>query len=118
MISSCLSDHLFFDVDSFVRRKKKTESCVKQNYSKEQANGVLQSMMKILYTRLFDLTVAALNQSLEMDHDMRSEEFRHIGILDIYGFEELQVRLVNHNAHVTVQFSKVGIPPFSNAHDK
>jgi len=60
-----------------------------------QFRQALHSLIKALYKRLFDRTVARINASFKelqaqgadsADHP----EWRHIGILDIYGFERLQ----------------------------
>mmetsp|Transcript_106958 Transcript_106958/g.300800 ORF Transcript_106958/g.300800 Transcript_106958/m.300800 type:complete len:1392 (-) Transcript_106958:85-4260(-) len=66
--------------------------------SKTQSSQTLQSLIKILYQRLFDKIVSLINASSRrtnaaMPHSEPAPEDddsdNHIGILDIYGFERL-----------------------------
>lgn len=62
---------------------------------KSQAEHTMQSLVKILYQRLFDKVVCLINQSSSAksaggrQSADDSSAYRHIGILDIYGFERL-----------------------------
>mmetsp|Transcript_58779 Transcript_58779/g.148913 ORF Transcript_58779/g.148913 Transcript_58779/m.148913 type:complete len:1423 (+) Transcript_58779:92-4360(+) len=59
--------------------------------SQAQAMQTLQSIIKILYKRLFDEIVRKINESSAGRSDTApSERFNSIGTLDIYGFERLQ----------------------------
>lgn len=101
-----------------VIRKKKDgrESIFKTDRSKPQAEQAKQALVKMLYKRLFDEIVGKINQSLlvagQSHGDMAGTSFgplaaptasfavkpssaafssrRQIGILDIYGFEQLK----------------------------
>eukprot|EP00747_Dinoflagellata_sp_TGD_P131602 gnl/TRDRNA2_/TRDRNA2_174989_c4_seq6.p1 gnl/TRDRNA2_/TRDRNA2_174989_c4~~gnl/TRDRNA2_/TRDRNA2_174989_c4_seq6.p1 ORF type:complete len:993 (-),score=284.64 gnl/TRDRNA2_/TRDRNA2_174989_c4_seq6:136-3114(-) len=58
-----------------------------------QLKQSLSSLIKALYKRLFERTVASINDSfkeLTLTQDTPEEECNHIGILDIYGFERLE----------------------------
>merc|ERR1719424_90172 len=51
----------------------------------------LHSLIKALYKRLFEQTVATINTSFkELSNANADEAWRSLGILDIYGFERLQ----------------------------
>uniref|UniRef100_A0A7S2QBP6 Myosin motor domain-containing protein n=1 Tax=Zooxanthella nutricula TaxID=1333877 RepID=A0A7S2QBP6_9DINO len=55
----------------------------------------LHSFIKAIYKRLFDRTVQSINDSFkgirpDAPEDAEAEPWSHIGILDIYGFENLQ----------------------------
>lgn len=62
--------------------------------SNSQFRHALQSFIKALYKRLFERTVQRINESFRelRPSTQRGDEdaWRHIGILDIYGFERLQ----------------------------
>jgi len=61
--------------------------------SRSQFKHALQSFIKAIYKRLFDRTVKRINDCFR---DLRpakcegEEAWKHVGILDIYGFENLQ----------------------------
>jgi len=62
--------------------------------TRPQAEQTLQSIIKILYKRLFDHIVGQINESsrdgyMETEHE--ACRINSIGTLDIYGFERLQV---------------------------
>mmetsp|Transcript_2124 Transcript_2124/g.4867 ORF Transcript_2124/g.4867 Transcript_2124/m.4867 type:complete len:1368 (+) Transcript_2124:37-4140(+) len=56
--------------------------------SRQQAFQTLQSIIRVLYQRLFDQVVKYINASSECPEDA---SHHHIGTLDIYGFERLQI---------------------------
>ena len=62
--------------------------------NKEQAESTLQTLIKILYSRLFNHIVSRINENSLNGQDLYGQHTRHIGVLDIYGFEELQVRQI------------------------
>eukprot|EP00392_Amoebophrya_sp_AT5.2_P002355 g2360.t1 len=79
-----LVDSLTILSNVIARRDK--DSFVVQRLNRDQANGALQSLIKILYARLFDFIVEKVNKAMEIGEEHRN----YIGILDIYGFECLQ----------------------------
>ncbi|CAD7932363.1 unnamed protein product [Amoebophrya sp. A25] len=84
LIESCTRTATFIK-KGFTRS---TQSMCLKWFSKEQANGALQSLMKILYSRLFDWVVEKVNVALNIGTETSKN---YIGILDIYGFEQLEV---------------------------
>jgi len=54
----------------------------------EQGQATLQSLVKMLYKRIFDLVTEKINSSLHGGEGQKKA--RQIGVLDIYGFECLQ----------------------------
>ncbi|CAD7957033.1 unnamed protein product [Amoebophrya sp. A120] len=82
-----LYDHLTTTKNTIARHMKDS-ICLKHN-TKDQANGMLQSLMKILYSRLFDWMVEKVNRAVK-DTSKGEAHRNYIGILDIYGFEQLQ----------------------------
>eukprot|EP00397_Hematodinium_sp_SG-2012_P000769 GEMP01000770.1.p1 GENE.GEMP01000770.1~~GEMP01000770.1.p1 ORF type:complete len:1557 (+),score=357.15 GEMP01000770.1:673-4671(+) len=63
-------------------------SVYKVKRSVREATETLESLMKKIYERTFDYIVGIMNGNLV---GTTSDRGRHIGILDIYGFEQLQV---------------------------
>jgi len=65
--------------------------------SKEQAEGARDALAMLLYSRLFDWLVAALNDNIAAGKKKNSADPKKIavesfiGVLDIYGFESFQV---------------------------
>ncbi len=68
--------------------------------SKEQAEGARDALAMLLYSRLFDWLVNALNSNIERagsasgtekGRSKRKTVEAFIGVLDIYGFESFQV---------------------------
>lgn len=64
----------------------KTQVCMVRNAT--QARAMLESFMKMLYKRLFDSIVDWINDALNASAQGTQ---RSIGILDIYGFEKLEL---------------------------
>jgi myosin heavy subunit len=81
------------ELASALKRKrfqiKGRESIHKVARTPMQFRQALHSLIKALYKRIFDQTVARINASFGGDGDAE-ERWRHIGILDIYGFERLK----------------------------
>ena len=71
-----------------IKRKQTTES-YQVPRTEDQATATLQSLLKMLFKRLFDLICDQINVSMYGGEGQKKA--RHIGILDIYGFESLQV---------------------------
>ncbi|CAD7970485.1 unnamed protein product [Amoebophrya sp. A25] len=84
--------------DVFLKRamviKRKEQGVEKTEHytvprSAEQAAATQQSLLKMLYKRLFHLICEQINKSVHGGESQKRA--KHIGILDIYGFECLQV---------------------------
>ncbi|CAD7934871.1 unnamed protein product [Amoebophrya sp. A25] len=73
-------------------------STIRKNRTQQQAKAAQQALTKMLYKRLFDHVVEKINASLMVagqsrdggDEGGSGSSRRHIGILDIYGFEQLR----------------------------
>ena len=59
---------------------------------KEKAESSRDALAKVIYGRMFNWLVKRLNKSTECDSGVSK---RFIGILDIYGFEDLETRSRN-----------------------
>ena len=60
------------------------------DHSKSEATGAHHSMIKSVYSRLFDQIVSMVNQNVSVprrESELQTEEMPSIGLLDIYGFE-------------------------------
>jgi myosin-5 len=61
----------------------------------EQAEGARDSLAMLLYSRMFDWLVVALNENIEKNKKASTlkegEQEVFIGVLDIYGFESFEV---------------------------
>lgn len=75
-------------------RNNRSSNCITQLHSNAQASGILSSLIKILYSRLFDHLVGCVNSAIETsskaDVGRGGSATSSIGILDIYGFEQLE----------------------------
>ena len=75
-----------------VRRSiiKSSNTAIAKNLSAAEANEILSSLIKNIYTRFFDYVVSALNRGMNESAILGGRQ-KHVGILDIYGFEALDV---------------------------
>eukprot|EP00971_Amphidinium_carterae_P333814 6468763-Amphidinium_carterae.1 len=72
---------------------KGRSSCHEVPRTPAQFYQALHSLIKAIYKRLFERTVAQINDSfkaLRPEGSASEDSWQHIGILDIYGFERLQ----------------------------
>jgi myosin heavy subunit len=90
---------LGFDADELagtLRRKRITvpgrKSLHEVSRTPAQFRQAVTSLIKAIYKRLFEQIVDRINRSFKEDGQIPEDESerRHIGILDIYGFERLQ----------------------------
>ena len=65
----------------------KRTSTVLGNCSKEDSKNKRDALCKLLYTRLFDWIIAYVNSIISKE----KKTYSRIGLLDIYGFEILDV---------------------------
>ncbi|XP_071844777.1 myosin-IIIb-like isoform X2 [Apostichopus japonicus] len=84
-----------------------------RNYSKEQAHNVRDALAKALYGRLFSWIVNKVNQLLAPEEDLSSSSITEIGILDIFGFENLGM---NSFEQVCINLANEQLQNFFNQH--
>lgn len=84
-----------------------------RNYSKEQAHNVRDALAKALYGRLFSWIVNKVNQLLAPEEELPQKEITEIGILDIFGFENLGM---NSFEQVCINLANEQLQHFFNQH--
>ena len=67
------------------------EESLKVRRSPEDAGAARDAACRWIYGALFDALVARCNRALDLDGTASKSEARFVGILDIFGFETLQV---------------------------
>jgi len=102
-LSQCRLDQVLKWKEMHVKKQAARTSHIYCPRSKTQATQTLQSIIKILYKRLFDKIVEKINESsagsISTGHRANGEQdsvpselsYNSIGTLDIYGFERLTV---------------------------
>lgn len=85
--SASLADALLFKV---LASASKRGSVYKSNLLPEQAAATRDALAKAIYDRLFNYLVDRINAAMKTNE----KEIRHIGVLDIYGFEIFEVCIV------------------------
>ncbi|CAD7971768.1 unnamed protein product, partial [Amoebophrya sp. A120] len=76
------------------RNNQGRDSVFKTDRTPAQAKNAQEALVKMLYKRLFEHIVAQINSSLLVagqTQNLAESSRRHIGILDIYGFEQLKL---------------------------
>eukprot|EP00392_Amoebophrya_sp_AT5.2_P006174 g6184.t1 len=63
----------------------------KTDRSVQQAQNAQAALVKMIYSRLFEHIVLKINDALQVAGHQQSQGKQNIGILDIYGFEKLEV---------------------------
>lgn len=82
--STSLADALLFKV---LASASKRGSVYKSNLLPEQAAATRDALTKSIYDRLFNYLVDRINLAMKTNE----KDIRHIGVLDIYGFEIFDV---------------------------
>jgi hypothetical protein len=100
-LSQCRLEQVLKWKEMHVKKQATRTSHIYCPRSKAQATQTLQSIIKVLYKRLFDRIVDKINESsaggiltghrANGEQDRSELSYNSIGTLDIYGFERLQV---------------------------
>jgi len=96
-LSQCRLEQVLKWKEMHVKRQNRRTSHINCPRTKAQATQTLQSIIKVLYKRLFDKIVEHINASSASNSAPREVplgtgevNYNSIGTLDIYGFERLQ----------------------------